>query len=207
MLGPVYHLSRVSPGDAVTDPRIHAMSVAGPWASCAYNDGSLVFWSDPDPKKRRPPNLREYEEPRATGHEGLLYYRPKQLPEQSDLALPRSNDMDCDVRLSSGVYLTVPCCLAAPRKLSLSTGQLGDYADEFGKLGYEIFDRISSKEPIALLDPDVLRLVYLGLASRYRLTPELLDDLEWVSVDDIDMLITYFLGYQIGPKSESAEAV
>ena len=205
MRGPVYYYPKLNPRMALNDRRVRAMHHAGPWASCAHKGGSLVFWRV-DGQNVRPPNLSEYAEPRAIDESGALYYSPRELPSQEDLAKGSANSMDASVTLSNGMLVTVACALAAPRHIDFALNTVGNYSDDFGIQATQLYEKMASDDAVTITDPLVLNVMFLGLAQRYRLTKELLNDLQWVCTDDVDPIVSAVMYGNSDPKSESAGA-
>ncbi|HEV8176273.1 MAG TPA: hypothetical protein VGP44_01150 [Gemmatimonadales bacterium] len=174
---------------------------SGPWSSTEFNhheagSGALLFWTD---KSIGQTDLRRPEAWRKCA-DGLWYCRPAVLPDQSILA-KRNCPQGIDVTLATGLLLTIPLATAAPRAVCFSSGSLGDPSSEFGRVADAVYDRMANGKDDAgkakglpLLDPQVLRLVTLALMAAYRVTPELLDDLGWITSADIDPILCAIMG-------------
>jgi hypothetical protein len=99
-----------------------------------------------------------------------------------------------DLQLSSGIYLTIPLAVYSPQVVDLFSGQITGAATPFGVEAFALFDRMAAEPSIPLTDKQVLRVIALALMARYRLTPELLQDLRWVTTADIDPILSAILG-------------
>ena len=126
-------------------------------------------------------------------HDGLWYLPPSELPDQAMLARERC-PKGIDLTSSTGITLTIPLAAAAPRAIDLATGELGEAVAPYAREAYALFDRIDNGETVTLTDPQVRRVVLLALQACYRLTPELLADLGWITTDDLDPILSAILG-------------
>lgn len=184
-------------------PAFHRILPAGPWSVVSYSHpfagvGALAWWSDcaqPEPPAGA----------WTTSPDGLLYAPPATLPTQAELAKAHG-PRGIDVTLASGVVVTMPLASLAPRKLSLTRATTGEYADAYGRLAYQVREKLTAAGAggIDILDPDVITLVATGLGLAYRVTPELLDDLGWLSDVDIDPLLCALMGSD--PKAFAGDA-
>ncbi len=182
-------------------PQAARLLDAGPWSATEFNHheagaGVLVTWKDQPlstEEARKPANWRKCAD-------GLWYCRGPVLPNQELLA-KRSCPAGIDVMLASGIMLTVPLATAAPRAISFCDGTLGQPVTEFGRCADTVFDRMTNTKDatgkikgLPLLDTGVLRLVTLAIMAAYRVTPELLDDLQWITSSDIDSILCAIMG-------------
>lgn len=162
---------------------------AGPWLCTDGRGpdgetGALIYWDTPPENGRGTWRICP---------DGLHYWSPRVPPNPESLAR-RNCPRGIDVLMSTGVLLTIPLAVAAPRKVSLSLCTADEPASEFGVLAYRVFERLAAKEPVGVTDRDVLRLVTLALEAAYRVTPELVDDLGWITTADIDPILCAILG-------------
>ena len=129
--------------------------------------------------------------------DGLHYLYGQELPTIASLA--RGHRVDgCDYTTASGVLITVPIATAAPRKVLFASGKTGEPATDFALRAFELFDRLqameSGGETVLLSDPKIIKLIADALAHVYYVTPELLDELGWITTADIDPLICALMG-------------
>lgn len=194
-------LAYFAPGVRVLGPareiiELARLMVAGPWKVKTaqhpkLGTGALAWNGEGD----LPDNLLTTGEWRDCG-DGLHYRKPSPLPSQADIAragCPRG----IDVLMSTGVLLTIPLALAAPRKLSFARPGLGDPATEFGIIAERLFERfrtLPDDKIISFLDPDCLAVVTQALMAAYKTTPELLDDLGWVTSTDVESILLAVMG-------------
>lgn len=203
MHSPAYFAPGAKADVAREMPAFRRLLPAGPWQTQTWAHpslgwGALAWWVGCTQPEPTPEAWREIPD-------GLWYAPPALLPTQAELARPNCPG-GIDVPLICGRVVTMPLATLAPRKLRLTTGTAGEPADEYGRLAYAVRDRLAAagKAGLPVLDPDLLRLLTAGLQLAYRVTPELLDDLEWLSTGDIDPLLCAALGHD--PKaSEPAE--
>ena len=180
--GPAYFSDRIrDPLEARDSPIFARLSHAAPWSFCdAFVDGKrglLAFWGDGGAA----PLPEAYGKPR-TCPDGLMYLPPGIMPTQAELA--QTNGVaGVEYTTSRGVTLTIPTYANASRYLSFSDIAFGAPADEFAKVSEQVRDAIDT---IKIDDPLAIRLVMLAIMRNYRTTPELLDDLRWVTSRDVD---------------------
>ncbi len=183
------------PGPA-TDIAVFArLMTAGPWKAKSaihpeLGQGALA-WNGPE----------EFTEDLLKGewrecHDGLRYRRPPVMPTQASLARS-SCPRGIDVLMSTGVQLTIPLALAAPRKLSFARQTTDEPATEFGRIAHKLGERLRALPEnggIPNTDPEVLHTVTQALMTAYRVTPELLDDLEWITSADLEPIVCAIMG-------------
>lgn len=134
--------------------------------------------------------------------DGLIFFAPKVLPSQALLAKPNAT-RGLDVTLSRGYQLSIPLVALAPKFVSFTGGALKP-ATELESLALAVWERMdaaakeiaeakAAKEPlpvgVPMSDPDVLRLVALAVMENYLVTPELLEELRWITTRDIQPII------------------
>lgn len=125
--------------------------------------------------------------------DGLFYLPGRPMPEQATLG--REHRVDgIDYTTSQGVTLTIPIAAAAPRKLLFSTGKSGAPAAGFAQRAFALFDRLGAEEKVSPVSPDVLSLVADAIGHVYYVTPEMLDELGWLTSADIDPIICCLMG-------------
>lgn len=205
MRSPVY-FAPGAPLDVIgAIPALARLVSAGPWQTARIShpiagEGVAATWAGM-------PTCNQHEVETATGwrkcHDGLWYLPPSELPDQALLArerCPRGVDLD----MSTGVTLTIPLAAASPRAIDLASGAIGDAVAPYAREAYALFDRIDSGEKVVTADPHVHRVVMLALQACYRVTPELLVDLAWITTDDLDPILSAVLGSH--PKASSDAA-
>lgn len=174
-------------------PEFARVASAGPWACCDSSqcgaNGALIF-------------LVGAEQP-AVGHgkpedwidcgDGLRYLTGQPMPTQAELVRDH-NVRGIDYLTSRGITLTVPVATASPRKISFASKKALGYATDFAELAFRVFDRISDEKGLSPLDPDVLKVVADAIGHVYRTTPEILDELGWITSADIDPIICCIFG-------------
>lgn len=194
-----YRIPDVSPADCLDRMRdgSHAglarIALAGPWQFSAHPEGgALATW-----KGAPVPRVDDLGEAVACP-DGLMYYRPKVMPAQADLAKPSRSEWEIDVDLANGMRLTVLLAASEPRRLRfVGPDAVGDALTEYGQLARRVQRRLAESTPdapITAADADVRRLLVLAVGQRYRVTDDLLDDLGWISTADVDPLLQAIQG-------------
>lgn len=191
LISPAYFLPGQRAAPAYQIEALKPLLSAGPWAVSDWEhpelgNGALAYWSGCAKPKHAPGKWRALPS-------GLHYLPPERLPTPGDL-WRESGPAGIDLQLASGVCLTIPLAVHAPQVVDLFSGALAGPATEFGAEAFALFDRLAGEETVGLTDPQVLRVVSLALMARYRLTPELLSDLRWVTTADLDPILAAVMG-------------
>lgn len=137
--------------------------------------------------------------------DGLFYLPGHKMPHQSELGRPHKTE-GIDYTTSTGVTITIPIATAAPRKVMFSTGKPGEAATDFARRAFRLFDRISAKESVQLFDPELLGLVSDAIGWVYYTTPEMLDELGWITSADLDPIVICLMGSDPKKTPENAAA-
>jgi len=136
-------------------------------------------------------------QPGTTGWEecadGLLYLRGVKMPEQGALVRPHRVD-GIDYTTAAGATITIPSAFAAPRKLLFSTAKVGDPASDWAQRAFALFDQLASKEHVSAFSTEVLSLIADAIGHVYYVTPEILDELGWITSADIDPILVCMMG-------------
>lgn len=176
-------------------PVFQRILYAGPWKWFRHpSGGCLAVWADwPDAGATSSHDPAAYGEPFDCG-DGLFYLPPKQLPDLYDLV--KDGAAGVEISLACGKVISIPCALSSGVQFGLSKRNAGGMVTEYGRLAHELLlhSRIpSEKDPkgqgVSPTDPRLHRLINLAIGQRYRSTPELLDDLHLVSMEDIEPLL------------------
>ena len=188
---PAYFLPGQRSAPAFQVEAIKPIMDAGPWTVADwehpdYGQGALVYWTGCPKPDHRPGKWRALPD-------GRHYLPPDRLPSPGEL-WRESGPSGIEVQLASGLWLTIPLAVYAPQVVDLFTGQITGPATAFGVEAFALFDRLAADPSIPLTDPQVLRVVALALMARYRLTPELMADLRWVTTADIDPILAAVMG-------------
>ncbi len=170
-------------------PRFARIMAAGPWQFRDYDHdgkhGVIAQWKGVTEESYGTPRLCS---------DGLWYFPAGAALTIASLAkdnVPTGIDVD----LSTGVTLTIPLALAAPRLLTFGDDDgLGAPASEFATLADQVFERLRKKEPVTLRDKDVRRLVVLAVQQSYRVTDEVLTELRWITTLDVDPILCAIMG-------------
>lgn len=186
MYGPIYWAPDVSASEAKGHPIFAAIQHAGPWSYATHpQGGTLAFWTD------HPRSLSDYEEPREVS-QGLHYHAPKAMPTLYEL-VKDSTKGGVDLTLACGLVVTVPVALleSSHFRLSRNAKRHGDPMTEYGRLSAQLLDQAKSNGDKGIPDDDagLLRLIELAIGQRYRVTAELLDDLQIIAQEDIDPIM------------------
>ncbi len=168
-----------------------ALQSAGPWQFVDFNfngtRGTMAQWKQPDgafiPESA-------YGKPRQLAN-GKWYFPSKEKLDQGELVKDQS-PRGIDYTTSRNVSLTIPLAAAAPRFIAFSEGQVGSLAGSFASLASDLFEKMSAKTE--LRDNEIIRLVCLAISQCYRVTPEALDDLQWITSVDIDPILCCIMG-------------
>ena len=125
--------------------------------------------------------------------DGLFYLPGRKLPAQVDLV--RDHGVrGTDYVTSTGVTLTIPIAALSARKISFSSGQANDYATVFARKAFALFDKLASDTPVMADDPDLFALICEAVMQVYYVTPELLDELQWITTADVDPIVVCLMG-------------
>lgn len=175
-------------------PQFARVLGAGPWAltDTVLPDGTvgaMIWWSDCD--RPDPADLTW-----RTCPDGLRYGSPAVLPDISDLAKINAPP-GIDVVLVNGMQVTIPVAMLEPRKIDFSTGKATEPATDFGRRAFAIQHRLAELPKdtgIPTTDPEVLHVIGLAFMQEYRLPPELLSDLGWITTVDVDPVLCAIMG-------------
>ena len=156
--------------------------------------GVLAFW------KGLAPGLNEL----SDGEElecGLVYFAPDNIT-QADIA-KRAPYPSIDVVTHKGFNLSIPLAVAGPRMVSFTGCELGGFADEFPEAAARLDARIESMEDEdgSDFDTDLINLVSLAMQQTYSVTPELLNDLGWITSNDLIPIYRAIVGADPFPLS------
>jgi hypothetical protein len=202
VISPAYFAPGVAADAAAAMPCFRRILPAGPWQVASYNHpvqgwGAMAWWVG----CAQPEDLPDW----RASPDGLWYCGPAALPGQAELARPNA-PRGIEVPVTCGAMLTMPLATLAPRRVSLLTGQLGEPADEYGRLGYAVSARLraAGEAGLPVTDREVLRFLTAGLALAYRVTAEMIEDLGWVTTADVDPLLCAALGHD--PKASEPAA-
>lgn len=127
--------------------------------------------------------------------------KPNTLLEQMTVKIPTEDGLTCyinpkinildlqkestlpsiEVRLVSGIKLTIPMAVESPKKISISLSckiDIGDYSTAFGSLAWKLFNRLPDKEDKEdnekeiITNLDLSLLSYLAIMTNYHITHE-----------------------------------
>lgn len=177
-------------------PVAKRLVIAGPWQFVTHHlGGALATWKGASIK------LEDYAAERPTD-DGMFYLAPKRQLTPADVARDAISE-SVPVTFDSGVTIDIPIASRSPivRRFTKAS-KFGGYAGEYAKTAYKLYDRIVAKEDILLGDDDLRRMIFLAVASNYRVTEEVLDDLEWLTTADDSKITEVAFGH--GPKSSPA---
>lgn len=157
----------------------------GKWnyAKHKYNGqkGILAFWNGLAPGTHELDEGKELEN-------GLIYFKPDPMPTQADLG-KRSPYPSIPVTTHKGQQLSIPLAVGAPRMVSFTGHEMMEFADDFpvlaGKMESYVENLKDDEEDIALTDQMLVNLVCKAIQQNYKVTPELLEDLRWITTGDI----------------------
>lgn len=176
-------------GPARDLPAFARLRAGNKWKACNYRlngkPGTVAFLGDEQPAHD---DIGWYE---SAG--GLWYLPGLKMPEQIEL-VREHRVTGIDYVTSTGATITVPVAASSPRKLLFSSARLGDPAADWAVRAFDLFDRLRSDEKVSPLEPAVLSLISDALGSVYYVTPEILDELGWITSADIDPLLICMMG-------------
>lgn len=174
-------------------PEFARVASAGPWSCCDSSqcgaNGCLIFLAgteQPVPGHGKPDDW-------LTCSDGLRYLTGQALPSQTSL-VREHNVKGIDYTTSQGITLTIPVALASPRMISFSSKKALGFSTDFATMAFKIYDRLTDENGLNLLDHQVLKLIADAIAHVYRVTPEILDELGWISSADIDPILCCVFG-------------
>ena len=165
----------------------------GKWNYCTHTHGGkkgvLAFWKGLAPA---PSELSD-----GVAHGDLVYFAPSPMPTQEKLA-KASPYPSAQITTHKGMQLSIPLAVGAPRLLSFTGNELGDFADDFPDQAARFAARAENiqdtDDDIALLDQELIELIGVALQQNYRVTPELLNDLGWITSVDIIPIYRAIMG-------------
>ena len=197
-----FRIPDLSPEGGNEAVRLHPvakrLAIAGPWQLAKHPDGgSFATWRGASAK------WPDYGPPRTT-HDGLFYHPPKDPTAMTPAALAKTDHRpDTTVVLSSGVTLSVPLATRGARRRRFGADiAVGEYVEEFSTAAFRLYDRVVSGEKPMENDADLCRVLYLAIATRYRVVEEALDDLGWLTTADDGVIIGAVFGSD--PKASAA---
>ena len=169
------------------------ISHCGKWNYCAHTHngekGVLAFW------KGMAPGRADLSEGVVFGD--LTYFAPDPLPSQKELA-KASPYPSAVVTTHRGIQLSIPLAVGAPRMVSFTGNELTGFSGDFAEMAFAVnamIDNIADEdEDIALLDDRLIELVGRSIQENYAVTPELLDDLGWITSIDIIPIYRAIMG-------------
>ena len=165
----------------------------GPWEARGQS-GDLILTSAGS-------SADEYGEERKTP-EGWTYWAPKQTPHISDLFRKNTIVEACtEVDLVSGDRILIRPAYLEPH-LVFTDGRIGDSATDYGRRARRVMDLLRNKNEQGILHPDALALWADAVGIVYCATPELIDDLQAFSIEDVDNIIAAVFS---GPKPQPGE--
>lgn len=195
-----YFAEGVKERDARTDPAFSRIMHCGKWSFAKHTHngmkGTIAFWGIHAPPKGSLP------EPQQIHEDGLWYYSPETLPTQRQLAKEHRYPK-YDYLTNTGYTISIPLAVGGPRLMDFTTCTLGDFADDFAQKSKELEAVIldDDADDVMIDDPRVVSLVLKAIEQTYRVTAELLSELQWVTSLDIEPI--YEITRGIYPKSQS----
>lgn len=181
-----------------THPVAKRLAIAGPWQLGKHAEGgSFATW------RGASASVADYGTPRQTT-DGLWYFPPKDPATLTPSALGKADSRpDVTVVLSSGMTLSIPLAVRGARRRRFAADTaLGEFVEEFTNTAFDFYDRVAAGEKPLESDPQLCRLLYLAIASRYRLTEEAMDDARWLTTADDAIVIRAVFGSD--PKAVAA---
>ena len=179
-----YFAEGVKERDARTDPAFSRIMHCGKWSFAKHKHngkkGAIAFWGPKAPARGSLP------EPQQLHDDGLWYYKPAELPSQRQLAKEHGYPK-YDYLTNTGHTISIPLAVGGPRIIDFCTNSFGNYSDDFALKAQEIERLILDGEAdeILLDDPRVMGLIIKAIEQTYRVTAELLSELQWVNTLDI----------------------
>ncbi len=198
-----YRLPQCEPqqiaGEKIEHPSGARLNIAGPWQLAKHSHGgSLATW------KGSPHHVGAYGDP-VECSDGLIYY-PSKVPLTPDNCARVRIPESIKIETHSGVTLAIPLATRSPRRRLFSGKKsIGDYIDEYPRLVFSLYDRIAAKEVVTMGDAELVRMIYLAIATCYRHTEESLDQAGWISTEDDDLIMGAAFGSN--PKAEAVAGV
>lgn len=112
-----------------------------------------------------------------------------------------------NVELASGVTIKIIPATAEPRKIALSLFEDPEeevgFVSPYGKMAYEIDEKLANEKEVSLLDG--LKLFVLALEKSYSIPLDLFNWMELVSTEDIENLTYSCLGYTLTEEDKKKE--
>lgn len=185
---PAYFAAGAPPGEPPRNiPQFAKLKLGPKWkaADSSQNGqrGVVAFLGDQPPAG----------EPGWIACDGVWYLPGRPMPAQIDLT--RSHRVNgIDYTTSRGITLTIPIAAASPRKLLFSAKKVGEASEEFAQKAFALFDRLGAEEKISATSPDIIELVIDAIRHVYDVTPEMLDELGWITSSDLDPIIVCLMG-------------
>lgn len=184
-----------------------AIQHCGKWSYAAHTHngvkGVLAFWGS-----KIPPGRDELTDSPKKCDTGLLYFAPNPIPTQKELG-KSSPYPSVDILTHSGRQLSIPLAVGAPRLVSFTGYELGDFVDDFpaaaGRIESIIQNARDDDEDLQIDNKELLDLVCLALQQTYSVTPDLLNDLGWITSVDIIPIVQAVLGAD--PKASGGDNV
>lgn len=190
------------------DPVFDKIRHLGDWSYVAHSvmidggrkKGVLAYW-----KQDKPPTPENLAEPRQSFDSNLLYFAPDYITQRMLAKEHRLPMFDYVTR--SGVQLSIPLAVGGAQIVDFTNLQFGGYADEFPRLAMEIEQQFldEEKENPTINDPKILRLIIKALEQCYKVTPDLLSDLQWIDSHDVEPIFNIIMG--IHEKYPSADEI
>lgn len=129
--------------------------------------------------------------------EKIWYIRPK-VPNKIDDLAKADVPENINVSLNSGVTLSIPLAMNAPRNWSFRKKQWARTCTKFGELAYDLIEK-AQHNPEKITDEELGELILRAIQECYRVTEDVLDDMNWVSSLDFMNIATAIGG--VDPKS------
>lgn len=151
--------------------------------------GILAFWGN------KCPSLGNLPEPQKSPIDGLWYYSPEEMPTKKQLAKNHEFPM-YQYETNTGHTLSIPLAAGTPRIVDFLSMGFGDFSGEFAKkvqaLEMDMMD--DDADEILIDDPRIIELILCAIEQTYRVTPELLHELQWINSADISNIFDIIRG-------------
>jgi hypothetical protein len=158
--------------------------------------GVLAFWKGPAP------GTGELGEGVQMDN-GLIYFAPDKIS-QADLA-KRSPYPAINVIMHKGFNLSIPLAVAGPRSISFTGCEIGGFTDDFPEAAAKLNACVENLEDEEDLDPQLINLAMLAIQQTYSVTPELLEDLGWITTIDLVPIFRAVIGVDPFPLSGESD--